>query len=235
MKSISEPNECQIPFERMSKFIRQFSHDVRNGLSAIDLEAAFIAEIVKDPEACEEVGRLRNMVSSAARMLREMSQNFQPATVHTIPWQARTVFEELESRVLHEFREEAANVERHFKIGDETLEIDLEQTIQATFRVLLNAFQFRKDEAPVRLSAFHEPTDACGQYVIEIREPKSTLNSQVPPEQWGREPLVTTRLGGYGLGLYRARSILEAQGGALEIAHIDKVLVSRLVLPCCGA
>ena len=34
-----------IPLPRVVNFVRQITHDVRNGLNAIDLQAAFIAEI----------------------------------------------------------------------------------------------------------------------------------------------------------------------------------------------
>jgi len=42
----------------VAKFVRQLTHDVRNGLSAIDLETAFIAEIATDEEVLAETRKL---------------------------------------------------------------------------------------------------------------------------------------------------------------------------------
>jgi len=78
-------DEVSVPLERVAKFIRQLTHDVRNGLSATDLEAAFIEEISDDQEVLAEVRKLREMISDTAKMLRGISQYFQPASVHPIP------------------------------------------------------------------------------------------------------------------------------------------------------
>ena len=67
MKTTPDLSESLVPLERVAKFIRQITHDVRNGLSAVDLEAAFIAELIADPEATEELRRLRGMVTATAK------------------------------------------------------------------------------------------------------------------------------------------------------------------------
>lgn len=49
---------------------------------------------------------------------------------------------------------------------------------------------------------------------------------------WGRTPLLTTRRNAYGLGAFRARRILEAQGSSLDYAHtaVDRALVTTVTL-----
>jgi len=221
------PEEPLVPLERVSKFIRQLTHDVRNGLSAIDLETAFIAEITTDTEVLAEIRKLREMVAETAKMLRRVSQNFQPVTAHPIPWAATTVMEELRKQMEAEFPEEAPTVavENHF--GAETIQIDLNQTLAAVLAVLRNAFQFRKEGELVRVIGSSQE----GQATLEVREPKAELQSETPPEQWSAVPLRTTRPGGYGLGLYRARQIAEAQGGSLETRFTGSELVTRITFP----
>jgi len=221
------PNEQLVPLERVAKFIRQLTHDVRNGLSAIDLETAFIAEIATDEEVLAEVRKLREMVAETAKMLRRVSQHFQPATVHTIPWAATTVMEELRKQLQTEFPEESLTVEMENRLKEETVQIDLNQTLAAVFVVLRNAFQFRKEGVVVRVIG----SSQGGQTTLEVREPKAALQNETPPEEWGVEPLRSTRSGGYGLGLYQARQIAEAQGGSLETSFTGSELVTRITLP----
>jgi len=197
-------------------------------LSAIDLEAAFIAELVTDPEAVEEVRKLRGMVASNAKMLRELSQNFQPITLHVMPWMAATFFHELHARLLKQFVGEN-RLEVESRLGMEQVEIDLEQMVVAMTAIVVNALQFRQEGDVVQLSGNVEE----GRFVMELREPKKVLDSKIPIEEWGREPLSGDRPGGYGLGLYRARRIIEAHDGTLENRHEGEVLTTRVSLPLC--
>jgi len=221
----AEPTELSVPLERVAKFLRQLTHDVRNGLSAIDLEAAFVAELSDDAEVLAELRKLREMVADTAKMLREVSQNFQPVTVHCISWAAQMVMDELVRRLQAEYPEEAQTVAVVSRFGEETLELDLNQTLAALMAVLNNAFQCRQEGASVRVMGAMEG----GRAVIEVREAKPTFESQTPPEQWGAEPLRSTRSGGYGLGLYHARQIAVAQGGSLETSYTGSELVTRML------
>lgn len=228
MKTAPQSSDLSVPFGRVSKFVRQVTHDVRNGLSAIDLEAAFIAELVTEPEAAEEVRKLRNMISNTARLLRDISQNFQTVTLHRMPWKAEMFFEELCGRLKKQFPEEEG-VETQSRLGLEEVSIDLEQMMVAVVQILRNAFQFRGKETPLRLCAYAEK----GKVVIELREPKERLEGDAPPETWGTEPMRSARPSGYGLGLYRTRQILNAHKGTLKTEFRDGELITRVSLPVC--
>jgi K+-sensing histidine kinase KdpD len=227
MNESPQPQEPLVPLERVSKFVRQLTHDVRNGLSAMDLETAFIAEIATEPEVHTELRKLREMITGTAQMLRRMSQNFQPVTAHPIPWAASTMMEELRKQLEKEFPAEVATVVVENRFGTEMVHIDLNQTLAAAFAVLRNAFQFRQEGALVQVIGRAEK----GQAILEIREPKPALQNEMPPEQWSTVPLRSTRPGGYGLGLYRARQIAEAQGGQLNTSFTGTELVTRITLP----
>ena len=227
MNPPATPNEKLVPLERVSKFVRQVAHDVRNSLSAIDLQTAFIAEIATEEEVLLEIRKLREMVAEAAKTLRLVSQSFQPVTVHPIPWAAATVMEELRHRLQTEFSEELRNTPVENRFSAESIQIDLNQTLSALVAVLRNTFQFRTEGAALRITGSIQGAKA----VIEIHELKSRLESDVPPEAWGAEPLRSTRSGGYGLGLYQARQIAEAQGGTLQTVFTGTELVTRITLP----
>ena len=227
MNDLPTPNEQLVPLERVAKFVRQLTHDVRNGLSAIDLETAFIAEIATDQEVLDEIRKLREMVAETAKMLRNVSQNFQPVSVHPIPWPATIVMEELGKNLQSEFPEELSTVAIENRYVTEKLRNDLNQTLAAVFAVLRNTFQFQEEGTPVRVIG----SSLDGLATIEVREPKVALQNETPPEEWSTEPLRSTRSGGYGLGLYRARQILEAQGGSLKISFTGSELVTKITLP----
>lgn len=228
MNNPTSSSEKQIPLERVGKFIRQLTHDVRNGLSAIDLETAFIAEISTDEEVLAELQKLREMIAETAKMLRRVSQHFHPVSLHPIPWTASTVLEEIRKGVQAEFAEEAPALEVENRFGSESVEIDLQQTQSIVVAVIRNALQFHRDES-IRLKILGRVHD--GQAVIELHEPAPSQENPTPPEAWGREPLLSTRPGGYGLELFQARQIAESQGGSLEIELTGGELVTRLTLP----
>ena len=50
--------------------LRRLVHDFRNDLSAIDLQAAYIAEIADAPEVLAELARLREIIAATAARLR---------------------------------------------------------------------------------------------------------------------------------------------------------------------
>ncbi|MDD5348769.1 MAG: hypothetical protein PHQ12_01030 [Chthoniobacteraceae bacterium] len=222
-----QPIESVVPLERVAKFVRQLTHDVRNGLSAIDLETAFIAEIAEDEEVLVETRKLREMIAETAKMLRAVSQHFQSVSIHAIPWAAATVMEELRKRLQTEFPEDAGRIAVEHYFAAETLRIDLLQTLGAVVAIVRNALEFGDGTAPLRLTG--EMRD--GVAVLELSEPKTAFEPDLPPEQWGTLPLYSTRPGGYGLGLYQARQITQAQGGGMEIQWTGQALVTRMTLP----
>jgi len=58
--------------------VRRLLHDLRNDLSAIDLQAVYIGEIATEPEVRKELVKLREIIGQTAGNLRRVSQNLQP-------------------------------------------------------------------------------------------------------------------------------------------------------------
>lgn len=226
MNETLPPEIAPVPFDRVSRLIRQLTHDVRNGLSAVDLEAAFIAELVDDPEASDELRKLRAMVANSARMLRDLSQNFQEVRLHRMPWAASIFFGELESRLFKQFPG-APDLHINSELGEEQIDVDLDQLCVAVAALVENAVHFREAGGAITLTARAEN----GEVLLELREAKKVVDNEIPPEEWGLEPFRSTRPGGYGLGLFRARRVIEAHGGTLEIRHDGEQLVSCIALP----
>jgi signal transduction histidine kinase len=230
-RSQSQPNssgpDIPVPFSRVAGFVRQVTHDVRNGLNAIDLQTAYTAELVSDPEAVEEVRRIRALIQQTTRMLQALSSNFWLSTPNPVPYSARIFVEDLQDRLVKQHPDHAPQVRWEVTLKEESIAVDLEMIFTAIAEVLKNAFSFREAGGEIAARVFAEG----GRFVLEITEPKSTVPS--PPEAWGREPFASTRRGGYGLGLFRSRQLLAAHGGDLQFSHDSgrNLLSSRISLP----
>lgn len=199
-----------VPFSRISGFIRQVTHDVRNGLNAMDLQAAFVAELVDDPEASEEVKRLRAQIQQTARALQAISTNFWMSEPHPVSYSAQIFVEDFVDRLRRNFPEDAPSVEWQFQFGEELVAIDIEMIFAALSEIFRNAFQFREEGGSISAHAFVEDD----RFILEITESKTTAAPD--PQSWGLEPFVSTRRGAYGLGLFRARMLIAAHEGTID-------------------
>src|SRR3954464_15452877 len=116
----------QIPYPRIAAFVRQVTHDVRNNLNSLDLQAAYATELITDPEAAAEVKRLRAIIQTSARQLQALSANFQSSTPHMVKYQAAILIEDLRERLGEPFPETAGEVTWKVELGDEQVEVDVE-------------------------------------------------------------------------------------------------------------
>jgi len=219
--------EVLIPLERVAKFVRQLSHDLRNSFGAIDLQAAFLSELVSDPEVIAELRKMRGMVSTGAKSLQTLSAKFAAANPNLVALPAKMFMEDFQDRLARTHAEEAAQLKWSIHLEEESIAVDLEMLFTALAELCRNAFHFRRGGEPILGSAQSED----GHLVVELRQPVAA--PETAPETWGRTPLVTTRRGGYGLGLYQARHLLAAHRGTVDFVHdpTAALLTTRVVLP----
>ena len=59
----------EVPWPQVERFVGLFTHDLRNGLNALELQLTFLGEISDDPEAKAEVKRMRGSVADITRQL----------------------------------------------------------------------------------------------------------------------------------------------------------------------
>jgi signal transduction histidine kinase len=221
------PESLQIPYPRIAAFVRQVTHDVRNNLNSLDLQAAYATELITDPEAAAEVKRLRAIIQTSAKQLQALSANFQSNAPHLVPYQASILVEDLRERLGKTFPETAGEVKWHIELGEEQVELDVEMYFAAVTELFRNAFQFRGSGGKIEV---YVGTDE-GQFVIELCETKPA--PATPPEHWGEEPFVSSRRSGYGLGLFRVRRSVSAHGGTLSFSYDSAraLLKTRVTLP----
>ena len=219
--------DVSVPFDRVAALVRHLTHDIRNGLNTLDLQTSFLQELVTDAEASPEVKRLRGMIASTAKSLQSFSTVFWLAETHLVTYSAKILVEDFRGRISSVLPEEAVEITWTETLGEESITVDIELIFRAFSEFFKNAFHFREKDAAISVRIFTEG----GRFVLELREKKSELPS--PPDTWGREPLVSTRRGGFGMGLFYARRILAAHQGAVDFAFdpAARQLTTRLSLP----
>ncbi len=216
-----------IPFERIAKFVRQVTHDVRNGLNAMDLQAAYLAEVVTEPDTAEEVKRLREQIQQSAKSLQHLSANFWLSPPSFIEYSAPIFVEDFRERLAKLCPDGNARLEWTVELPEQNIKIDIEQIFAALAELCKNAHQFADPKQKIAVRAFAEG----GQFVIEWQQPLPAPVTDA--ENFGQEPFVSTRRGGYGLGLFRARMIVAAHGGEIHFSSESeaKSLTTRFSLP----
>ena len=216
--------ESEIPWERFAAFVRQHTHDVRNGLNSLDLEMALLHELVAEGEGRACIDRVRSQVRALGGQMRSLSALFQEPKPSAAPLAAQEVF--------HIWNEQQAGLPAPLEVkwvnelGEEQVSVDAGM-IATVFRELLaNAAAF-SEGSTVTASARR----AGGDVLFELSEPK---RSALDTTAWGR-PLATKRRGGYGLGLWSVRRLLDANHARFAQAYLpdEGVLLSRISFPIC--
>ncbi len=219
--------ETTIPWPQVVKFIGQFSHDIRNHLNAIELQSAFIGEIVEEPEAKAEVKRLREMTAEVGVQLRQISELLAKINPTPMPYKAAEFVEDLRAKVTALHPEKGAEIEWRVSLGEERFEIDAQLLLEAFDELFVNALAHSRGQG----SLVFEASLADSSLVFRLREPKTKWSGST--ENWGAQPLAALRHGHYGLGLFRARGIFEGHHGTLQ-AKFDpapSALVTTVTLP----
>ena len=226
--SQSEPSS---PWPETVKFIGQFNHDIRNHLNAIELQSAFLAEIIEEAEAKSEVQRLREMTAAMGAALQKLSSQLSKINPSTMSYQGVELFEDLQSKIAATYPTEGAAIAWRSSLGQEPLEIDPHFVIEAFAELFANAFAYSRGSGPLVFSA--SPGD--GTLVFTLREPKA--EALEVDDNWGTRPFAKVRHGHYGLGLFRARAIVAAHQGTMRTNFdtADSTLVTTVTLPQASA
>jgi K+-sensing histidine kinase KdpD len=220
--------EPEIRWPVLTKFVGQLTHDLRNHLNAVELQAAFLNEIVTDEEIKAEIKRLREMTAQLAAHLQKLSARLKSPQPQTMTYSAKEFVEDLRDWLKREQPQLAETVEWQDSLGAEAFQID-PQLLQEAFReIFANAATHGRAEGAISFTSRSRPD----RIELVLREPKAT-GFAAETENWGMRPLESVGRGHYGLGLFRARGIFEAHDGTLR-AQFDpaaSVLVTTVTLP----
>ena len=232
LPSLNAPTDSfNVAWSDVVRFIRQFGHDLRNDLNAIELQSAYIAELATNEEIKGDIKRLREMVAGLASTLQQVSRAVGEITPNFISYRAADLMEDVRSSIERKYPKESSQISWDIRVGDTMLNVD-PQLIEEVFVELFgNAFRHDRGEGPL----LAEAAGVNGQLVFTLQEPKAHFD--LPTENWGCEPLQKISRRQYGLGLNRLRAIIEAHRGEL-CANYDatrSILITRIALPVSAA
>ncbi len=203
----AEPN---ISWTELTRFVGQLNHDLRNHLNAIELQAAFLSEIVAEPEGKDEIKRLREMTGEMCVHLQRLSASLARIQPNPMGYLAAEFVEDLRAKLLLEQPKLATQVEWKSSLGKEALEIDPYLLQEGFLELFCNAAAHDPGEGALVFEARRDG----GTIEFILRELKTKFEGTT--QDWGGCPLAQIRSGHYGLGLFRARGIFEAHHGTLQ-------------------
>ena len=209
------------------RFVRQLSHDIRNNLNAAELQSAYIAELTTEDELQSEIQRLRQMLSEVGTSLQRLTAGLGQISPHFMPYRAADFLDDMKQRTAKDFSDDAAKVAWAIEVGDAELNIDPQLLQQAFMELVRNAFQHERNVNTVAASATIENR----RFVFRLREAKARF--ELSTDNWGRQPFHQIGQGRYGLGLNKARVIIEAHDGELraDFDRAESTLVTTITLP----
>ena len=225
--SESRTDLLNVPWSDTVRFVRQLSHDLRNDLNAIELQSAYIGELMQDQELRSEIKRLREVVSGLNSTLERLSRAVGDVTPNPIPYRATEFLADMRTEIGRKFSSEGDEITWDVQLQDGMLNVDPQLLQEAFVELFANAFRHDRGGGPLLARA--EISD--NRFLFTLHEPKAVFDSVI--QNWGREPLRNISQRHYGLGLNRVRAIIEAHGGELQAQYDPKAsaLMTTVRLP----
>lgn len=219
--------DIQVPLPVVSQFLRQLIHDLRNHLNAAELQSAFLAEIAESGESREEIKRLRATISQVGTDLQRINKSLGELRLTKMCYGTADFLADLQQTVRTAHPDESARVEWSILLGERDFQIDPQLLLPALTELFANAFQHNPGDGQISAKAEIQGD----RFVFTLCEPKQIFERST--DKWGREPFQGVGKGHYGLGLHRARVIIEAHGGQLKARYDSPTssLITTVFLP----
>lgn len=235
-----------IPWERLDRFVSQFTHDIRNDLNALELHLALLGETTESAQTRVATQHSRKILNELSRKIQTTKSLFSPIPFYFIEHHPLNTLAEV---ILECLANSSATIEVEENVGDFAQSYpnfvlpiaDPGRIISAIQCIIDNALKFQETpearltfdikisnmaQLPSNLHCAswrlqnHPSTHCLWLRFIEEKPNAESLPESNVLERWGKDPLRTTRRDGYGLGLFYVKRIVEAHKGHMEIELI---------------
>ncbi|MEI8390414.1 MAG: HAMP domain-containing sensor histidine kinase [bacterium] len=222
--------EKTVPIEKHSaidQLCSTIAHELRNPLGMIGLHAKIISKNIKklrikDQEVFESLMNSTNSISCASQnfeaLLTELTDYSKPMFLEKTETDINKTLLEVINLVKPSF--ESKNVSLSFEnLLNENFKVAFDKTKvhQAVLNIVKNALEVSKSEDKVKI--FVDYSNENNSILIKISDEGSGIAPEFREKIF--TPYFTTKKTGTGLGLARARKIMEAHGGSLLISSTD--------------
>ena len=199
------------------------AHELRNPLSAMDLNLHLLEEELKERGTLEEPGaRYLGVVNAECRRLSAILDNFmkfaRPGSVGLHAVDVKALINHI--MTLMRFEAEERRIRLDQVMDEQLLPVlgDATQISQVLVNIIVNAFQAMPNGGLCQISAVQR--EAEGKSWVEITVKDSGIG--ITTEQLSHlfEPFYTTKSSGTGLGLAIAYRIMQDHGGTIQVASV---------------
>ncbi|HEX6726908.1 MAG TPA: ATP-binding protein [Nitrospira sp.] len=197
------------------------AHELRNPLSAMDLNLHLLEEELKEWETLAEPGaRYLGVVNAECRRLSAILDNFmkfaRPGSVGQHEVDVKALIDHI--MTLMRFEAEERGIQLEQVMDEQLLPVlgDATQISQVLVNIIVNAFHAMPNGGHCRISALQR--EAEGKHWVEIAVKDSGVG--ITKEQLSHlfEPFYTTKSSGTGLGLAIAYRIMQDHSGTIQVA-----------------
>ncbi|HEU4685053.1 MAG TPA: ATP-binding protein [Nitrospira sp.] len=199
------------------------AHELRNPLSAMDLNLHLLEDSLKDGDAmADDTRHYLQVLNAECRRLSVILDNFmkfaRPGSVGLHKVDLERIIDHIVSLMQFEAEDRRIDLQRVVNgdlcsiLGDET------QISQVLVNILVNSFHAMADGGRCRILA--EPGTIDGQRSVDVTI--QDTGPGIPADALPRlfEPFYTTKTNGTGLGLAVAYRIMQDHGGSISISSI---------------
>lgn len=196
------------------------AHEIKNPLSAIELNLHLLAEELADREQVRsEVQRYLEILKAEIKRLQAVVENVvrasRPTAVSLEPLNLNNLLSHVVALVDHEARQHKVDLQVDLDSSLPPVPGDDTQLSQVFLNLLLNGLQAMPDGGTLIISSGVRP-DPSSSVFVRV----SDTGHGIAPGHLSRlfDPYFTTRDGGMGLGLAIAYRIVRDHGGTIEVA-----------------
>ena len=197
------------------------AHELRNPLSAIDLNLHLLEEGVKEQGVLTDVSaRYFNVLNTECRRLSAILDNFmkfaRPGSVGLYEVQVRILLEHIVSLMQMEAEEYHISLVQEIEaslppvLGDETA------ITQVLVNIVVNGLHAMPQGGVCRITAEERHLDGKRWVVVCVKDTGVGIEKDALSRLF--EPFYTTKSGGTGLGLTIAYRIMEDHGGSIHVS-----------------
>ena len=200
------------------------AHELRNPLSAMDLNLHLLEEELKGKRTlAESEARYLRVVNAECRRLSGILDSFmkfaRPGSVGSHEVEIQALIDHIMTLMHFEAEERGIRFERMMDKRLLSVLGDATQISQVLINIIVNAFHAMPNGGLCQISAVQQETD--GKPWIEITVKDSGVG--ITKEQLSHlfEPFYTTKSGGTGLGLAIAYRIMQDHGGMIQVSSVS--------------